>query len=399
MLVWARERAGFTQDRLAEKVKIETEQVAEWEKTGKISFTLAKKLSKQTYTPFGYLFLDEPVEDQLTIPDFRHPLQKPSPNLIETIEKMERRQEWMRNELIEQGHESLSFVRSKKHEINTPEEVATNMRQTLDLQEWDHKLKNKGVALRHVKEHIEEKGVMVFINGIVGNNTRRKLNTEEFRGFALLDEYAPIIFINGTDTKAAQLFTLVHELAHIWIGKAGISNFTVPKQPDSIKSIHVIERFCNQVVAEFFVPTKKLRAVWKKAKQQSDLCQFLANHFKVSRTVIARRVLDLSLIASKDYSTFYQTLKKDKNLKKQSTKQVVIALDTQRIKKPKIKRSSRQQGGAFWDIQSSRVGKRFGAAVYRAAKEGRLLYREAYSLIDLSGDSFEKFATKLNIEV
>jgi len=362
VLRWARERAGLEPEILARKLSVRTERVYEWEETGKISLSNVDKLAHHTHTPLGYLYLPEPVDDRLPIPDFRtvadKPLERSSPDLLETVQSMQRRQAWMRDDLIEEGNERLPFVGSV--DLRTaPVEVASVIKKTLGLDaHWADAERTWADALRKLRDSIEAAGVLVVFNGVVGNNTHRKLSTDEFRGFALVDEYAPLIFINGSDFKAAQIFTLIHELAHIWVGQDGVSNFEA-LQPTP----NDVEQYCNKVAAEFLVPEVELRSIWQQAPQGQERYDFLARRFKVSGIVTARRSLDLGLISRNEFFEFYNAWLDDERRQQQRT----------------------TSGGSFWNNQNVRVGKRFGEAVVRAVKEGRLLYRDAYALTGMKG--------------
>lgn len=374
VLRWARERSGLEPEVLARKLAVDLDRVNEWEESGRISLSKVDKLAHHTHTPLGYLYLPEPVDDRLPIPDFRtvadRPLARPSPDLLETVQLMQRRQAWMRDELIEDGDEKLPFVRSVQLDVN-PVEVAAAMRGALGLTlKWADDQRTWTDALRHLRDCIEAAGVLVVFNGVVGNNTHRKLSTDEFRGFALMDEYAPLIFINGADFKAAQIFTMIHELAHIWVGKDGVSNFEALSP-----SPNEVEQFCNRVAAEFLVPELELKAIWEQGPKGSDHYDFLARRFKVSSIVTARRALDLRLINRNTFFEFYNAW-----------------IDSERHQQ------QRGSGGSFWNNQNVRIGKRFGTVVVRAVKEGRLLYREAYALTGLKGTTFDKFAKKIGAQ-
>lgn len=375
VLRWARTRAGLEVDALASKIGVKPERVHEWEQSGRISLSQADKLAHHTHTPLGFLYLPEPVDDRLPIPDFRtvgdRPLRRPSPELLDTIQMMQRRQIWMRDELIEDGNGPLVFVGSQGLD-ESPERVAAAMRETLGLEpHWADAEHSWTEALRRLRDHVDRAGVLVVFNGIVANNTHRKLDPDEFRGFALVDEYAPLIFINGADFKAPQIFTLVHELVHIWTGAGGVSNFEA-LQP----SPHAMEQFCNRVAAEFLVPQAELRGIWDQVPQGEHRYQFLARRFKVSSIVVARRALDLSLINRDSFFEFYSAWQDDERRKQQRG----------------------ESGGSFWNNQNVRVGRRLGAAVVRAVREGRLLYRDAYSLTGLKGKTFDKFVRQLATE-
>ena len=375
VLRWARERLRISQDELAHKMQVRPELVLEWEQSGRISVAQADRLAQRTHTPLGFLYLTEPPEEHLPIPDFRtrsdDTLPRPSPDLLETVETMQRRQAWMRDELIEDDAAPLDFVGAYSIDA-PPRQVAAAMRDALQLSyDWASQVSTWTDALKVLRDQAEDAGVLVVFNGIVGNNTRRKLAPDEFQGFALVDEYAPLIFVNSADFKAAQMFTFAHELAHLFVGETGVSIFQ-NLQP----APHAIERFCNQTAAEFLVPKDDLNHFWHTAKQANDRYQAIARHFKVSSLVAARRTLDLDLIDQDEFFRFYQEYQ-----------------DTEW--------HSRQQdqasGGDFWNTQKWRIGPRFGTAIIRAVKEGRLLYREAYSLTGLKGDTFERMPKKMEM--
>ncbi len=211
----------------------------------------------------------------------------------------------------------------------------------------------------HLRQRIEGVGILIAINGVVGNNVHRKLDPDEFQGFALCDSYAPLVFVNGADFKAAQMFTLAHELAHLWVGQEGVSSLEGLQPSPSA------------------VPGSDLKQYWPAAQQADEPYQYLAGRFKVSALVAARRALDLGLASRKQFFDFYERYQEDERRSQ--------------------KRAS--TGGDFWKTQNVRIGQRFGAAVVRAAKEGRLLYREAYQLTGLHGGTFDRFAQMLGFSM
>lgn len=375
VLKWARERAALSADDLAGKMQVKTQRVLEWERSGSITMAQSKRLASATYTPHGYLFLSEPPDDDLPIADFRtrgdEPVRHPSPNLLDTVYAMQRRQEWMRDEVSRHYEEPpLPFVGAFAIS-DDPIEVAEAMRDALDIADgWASTVPNWSAALRHLRDKSEAAGILVVFNGVVGNNTYRKLDPTEFQGFALVDEYAPLIFVNNADFKAAQIFTLAHELVHIFVGETGISHFEDMQPPDD-----ATEQFCNRTAAEFLVPENRMRTFWNQSQWSRDPYSIAARHFKVSSIVAARRALDLELIDRVTFLDFYEHHKNAEWAAVQTA----------------------QSGGNFWINQTWRVGPRFASTVFCAAKEGRLTYTDAYSLTDLKGDTFENIPDHMEV--
>jgi Zn-dependent peptidase ImmA (M78 family) len=301
LLRWACERAGFDLAEAAEHIP----QLAAWER-GETKPTLKQieRFAKTVHAPVGYLFLQEPPVERVPIPDFRtvgnEYIGHPSPDLLETIYICQQRQEWYRDYARSIGETAAPIVGSVTLNDDIPT-VAGRMRETLGFDlNARRRMRTWEEALRQFIEQADDFGVMVMVNGVVGSNNHRKLDTEEFRGFALSDGLAPLVFINGSDTKSAQMFTLAHEMAHVWLGETGLSDVEPVWSPTNR-----IEQWCNQVAAEFLVPLAALQREYQEANDLTDEVARLARCFKVSTLVILRRIHDAGHLTQNELWTAY----------------------------------------------------------------------------------------------
>ena len=379
LLLWACERNGKTVDEFSERFP----KLSSWiEKGIKPKLKELEDFARVTHTPFGYFFLSDPPDEHLPISDFRTiedlKIAKPSPNLIETIYAMQRRQDWLREYLIRYQAEPLEYVGSASLNDN-PEHVGNEIRQRLGLEKgWSSEVKTWMDSIREFHRLIEHIGVYPVINSVVGNNTRRKLDVAEFRGFALSDSYAPLIFVNGSDAKSAQIFALAHELAHIWLNKSGLSGFKdLFPAGESYSSGSEVEKWCNIVAAELLVPKHELNKLRDSFINEHYDITKIAYGFRVSPIVLARRALDLKLLDKISFFKFYNHHK---------------SLEA-------AKSSADKKGGSFYQNMNPRVGKSFAAKVMADAIEGNTSFKEAYDLIGLRGSTFQKYAEILGFNI
>ncbi len=357
LLHWALERAGVSADALAEKFP----KLNDW-----LGGTLAPTLKQleafanTTHTAIGLLFLPQPPEETLPIPDFRTlpeaRLSRLSADLLDIIYLCQQRQAWYRDYQRLHGVEAVTFFRSASVADKVPR-IAAEIAQTIgfDLAERRRSPTWRD-ALRRFISQVEQAGILVMVSGVVGSNTHRSLNVEEFRGFALADPLAPLIFINGKDSKAAQMFTLAHELAHLWLGESGVSDTQAVTQPDK-----QIERWCNAVAAELLVPLEQLRPVYDPENALYEEMQRLASRFKVSTLVIVRRLFDLGVFDQETLRATYRT-------------------ELERVKALSVRDSS---GGDFYNTLSARAGKRFEKALVASTLEGQTQFTEAFRMLGI----------------
>lgn len=370
ILGWARERSRLTPESLSRRFP----KLADWER-GAAQPTLkqVEALAKATHTPVGFFFLPKPPMEGLPLPDFRTirnaPLGRPSPDLLDTVYSCQERQAWYRDFARSVGEENRPFVGSVTTNAAV-EDVATAMRGILqfdldarrDCPSWTD-------ALRLFISDVDDAGVLVMCNGVVMNNNRRKLDPEEFRGFAIADALAPLVFINGADTKSAQMFTLAHELAHLWLGQSAVSDATANAMPDQDTEI-----WCNRVAAEFLVPLEILRTEVQNNAVPDVEMRRLARRFKVSTLVILRRMNDAGVLPRMAFARAY-----DEELSR------LLSID-------------RGSGGNFYLTQAARAGKRFSRALIASTLEGQTLFRDALRMLGISKiETFRELGKSLEV--
>lgn len=356
--LWAIRRAGLTMEDYIHshpKVALSEWMIGEKAPTVKQLEAFAKSVN----VPFGYLFLENVPDENVPFPVFRGEAGLNNHfdlNVYDTVNAVQRRQDWLEDYLVENEIETCQFIGSIT--LQTPiGEAVDKLRNILDLEtRWAFGLATTEAGVSKITQALESAGVFVAYNGVVGNNTHRPLKVSECRGFALVNQVAPYIFVNSSDAPTAQLFTLIHEASHLMLGvSAGHA------EADTL-SHDVTERYCDMVAAEFLVPAAELRMVWNGNLKDT------ARKFRVSELVVARRAYDLQMISEEDYRIFWMEYRN----------------------RPKYIRKA-GNGGSFYRTSVKRVGRLFAIHIKNAVANRQLSYTEAYRLTGLYGSTYTYF--------
>ena len=357
LLAWARVRSGIDDTVWHKRFPRYDAWVA-----GDVQPTVRQlqEFAAKTYTPVGFLLLEAPPVETLPIADFRTPAgpgrsMPATGNLLDVLRICQARQEWYRDNQLLHNEPRVSFVGSVTLSTS-PLEAAGSMRDALGwtsdvrggLRSWQE-------AVTQLRERAEDLGVLVMVSGIVGSNTHRTLDPNEFRGFALVDDYAPLVFVNGADAKSAQVFTLAHELAHLWLGATGLSDAEAESGREFAE-----ERWCNAVAAELLVPRSDFEQVFDPAEALPPQLELLARRYRVSTQVILARVREVGAMSWDEFM-----LERD--------------IERTRIESLDIRRST--SGGDYYVTKPVQVGKRFARDLIASTLEGRTTYTEALRLL------------------
>jgi Zn-dependent peptidase ImmA (M78 family)/transcriptional regulator with XRE-family HTH domain len=376
---WARDRVGASFEQIAKGLNIKPDQIEAWEKgADRPTFRQAQNLARFLAIPFGYLFLSQPPKEKIPLPDLRtvsgqKPV-NPSTEFLDMVNDVIVKQQWFHELLEDEGQEPLPFV-GRFPVTASIEPVVADMAKVLGINEnvrqqcasWEE-------FLRTFIQHSEAAGIVVMRSGVVGSNNRRKLSVAEFRGFVISDSLAPLIFLNGDDAKAAQIFTLAHEAAHIWIGESGISNPVLRQR--SSEELNQIEQFCNRVAAELLIPKAGVIQRWNAAASVEENIGRLSSYYRISTLTALRQAYEADKVTREQ---FFSQL--DREYARQ------------------INREARQAGGGdFYVTLRSRNGAKFTTAVVEALSEGRVLHREAARLLGVKVTTLGKVVENLSKE-
>lgn len=365
---WARQRYYTDLNVAAEDIGVPAEKLAAWESgEARPSFPQALKLAHRLNVPFGYLYLERPPEEGLPLPDLRtvwgaQP-ERPSPEFLDVLYDALRKQEWFKQELTAEGTEPLPFV--GRFNGAAPTQVAADIRTTLAINAaFRQQARSWEEFLTRFVQQAEAARIMVLRSSYAGSNTRRHLNVTEFRGFAISDRVAPLVFVNSADAKAAQIFTLAHELAHLWVGQSGISNPDYLAQTGTQR--HEIDRHCDAIAAEVLVPAVDIRQAWEDNETLDQNLEVLVRRYRVSRLVVLRRARDIGKVAEAAYREKFEALLEES--------------------------AERRRGGTFYPTFIARNSAIFTTTLVTAQAEGRVSPKEAATLLNVH------IATLPNIE-
>ncbi|MEY7974610.1 ImmA/IrrE family metallo-endopeptidase [Saccharomonospora xinjiangensis] len=371
VLEWAADRSGIDADDLYATFPWDEWLAGERQPT----LNQLEKFANTAGVPFGYLLLDEPPRIELPIPDYREgfggSVGEPSASLFAVLNQSIRRQEWYRGYAQENLLPQVEVVGSADH--MSAVDAAASMRESLNF-EVRERFGNWNEVRRHLVRSFEELGGLTVVTSMVDNNTHRLLDPEEFRGFSLVDEYAPLVFVNARQTLNGQIFTLAHEFAHVWRGFSGISSEDPAREPRS-----EVEQWCNAVASEFLVPARDLRIRYPsvarfKLTEQLDR---LAQVYRCGTLVVLQAIRRDGLARFDDFDAVY-------------------AEEVRRLES--LAPSTEEGRGNFYANQPYRIGERFSRAVISDALEGRTQLSEAMRLMSFRSLSvFDKYAKNLGI--
>ncbi len=321
ILKWARETAGLTLVEAAAKLGINdargesaVDRLSALENgTGEPSRPLLLKMVQQYRRPLLAFYLAEPPKASERGHDFRtlppDHSRRDDALVNALLRDVKARQEMVRALLeAEDEAQPLSFVNSMTVQDGASAMTASLI-ETLGLnrEQFRHGVRGDRTApsgFAYLRQRAEDAGIFVLLVGSLGSH-HTAMDVELFRGFALADPVAPFIAINDQDSEKAWSFTLLHELAHIWLGATGVSGAN-PSSP--------VEQFCNDVAGQFLLPDAEVERERDLGDLSNDAIMSriggIAEQRQVSHSMVAYKLLRLGFISRDQWAQISATFRR-----------------------------------------------------------------------------------------
>jgi len=372
ILRWARTSAKVSLDKAAKTISKNTkaDKIKDWEAadgTDSPTESQLKKLARLYRRPVEIFSLPFIPREFPKLKDFRATKTDLGTAVIFMMREIQDKQEWLRNFYAKNRTSKLPFV-GRYNIKSDPEMVARDIRKTLGINVATNTLK----PLKYWVDKAESKRIFITLSS--NFHSRLKLDSDEFKGFAIADVYAPFIFINSEDWDHGQLFSLAHELAHIWIGVSGISNDTgiIGKTSD----LHPVERFCNEVAVRLLMPAEDLQLfVPNKGEVQFKHIAKMGRKLGLSQRSIAIQAERHGIISAEQCKEFIRN-----------------ADDAWKEFLAKEARKPKSSGGPnYYIMQLRRNSKGFSNVVIDSYNKGKVSGADASRLLNMREANFGKF--------
>ncbi len=301
---WARQSIGLSVSDVALRLKRSAEEIEAWEAGVAFpSYPQLEKLAYQIYKrPLAVFFLPAPPEEVSPVREFRTlPTQDLLTLAVDTHLHLRRAHAYQialqelfgTNPCEDRIWQKISLSRT-----DSVTDQAATVRDYLGITLEDQlRWRDEDSSLKNWRKAIEDRGVFVF---------KESFEQKDISGFCLVDAQFPVVYLNNSTTKTRQLFSLLHELAHLLLSVNGLSKFDKQYVEHLSDQEKQIEQFCNVIAAEVLIPSfdfqqqvSRLPADIERASEEqiSDI----AARYGVSREAILRRFLDQDRVSEAFY--------------------------------------------------------------------------------------------------
>lgn len=375
---WARKTSHLELDEIPKSIISPPRLLSIEEGRALPTFSELQKLSKKYDRSLGILLGDSiPEDDYIALPFFRKSDKTEYDSALTMyIRDIQDKQDWARNYLISEGGMPLDFIGT----VRISDDItytAQTIKRVLSFPEYTQFTDNKKY-LKAITQAIEEHNIFISITG--SNQSNKSISLEQAQGFAISDDFAPFIFVNTKNTTNAKIFTLVHEIVHLFINQSGISenplNYRTPDCPEDI-----IENFCNDVAGEILLPSVSFKNEFSKLSAPLSECiNSLSKTFLVSELAVCVKLWRLRMITFNDYTIQYSEIK-------EKIEYYLIE---------KNKKLSQQKGGDYYNNIRLKNGSLLSSLVYTAYRHGDILARDLGTILNVKVGNIDHYFSSIS---